>query len=86
MLLRKLSVLENPLDTELHANVLYKLEDLILAAMIKYEYSSPCGNNSSWLISVIYGMVYLGPLECSANICKDCWGNVELHSQGEYCI
>ena len=83
----KLSVLEIPLDKELTANCLVEtrtiLEELIPAAMVNMiwiGYSSPCGCSSPWLM-VSHGMVYLEP-QWSGNICKVCWGCVELHVRG----
>ena len=48
--------------------------------MVFIGYSSPCGCSSPWLM-VSHGMVYLEP-KWSANICKVCWGRMELQSQG----
>ena len=85
MLSWKLSVLEIPLDKELTANCLVetrtKLEELIPLRwlnMVWIGYISPW--SSPWLM-VSHGMVCLGP-QWSANICKVCWGRVELQSRG----
>ena len=87
MLSWKLSVVEIPLVKELTANCLVEtrtnLEELVPAAMVKYGLNReqlPCGWRSPWLM-VSHGMVCLGP-RWSANICKVCWGRVELQSRG----
>ena len=48
--------------------------------MVWIGYSFPCGWSSPWLM-VSQGLVCLGP-QWSANICKVCWGRVELQSRG----
>ena len=48
--------------------------------MVWIGYSSPWGWSSPWLM-VSHGMVCFGP-QWSANICKVCWGRVELQSRG----
>ena len=86
MLSWKLSELGIPLDKELTANYLVetrtKLEELIKAAMV--EYGLKRIQLPLWLQqSLINGFSWYGLSWATvANICKVCWGNMELQSQG----